>query len=230
MLLAPYGMKGKTVLVVDDNPLISWALGKEFSSLGATVTLTGTGRTALDEIRAARYDLVFLDVHLPDANGIDLLVDIGTLSPGTRLIVMSADATEENRRRAIEGGVFQFIEKPFDISEIRKVLRTVAGDDLPRRKSPRYFCRIPVRLSIVTPVPEEPGLDVHNLTGVMADVGDGGLRVHTDYPLRAGQHLRVRIEAENDPLSKFLPPRRMAEVVWVEPKGGDVTSGLRFLC
>ena len=222
-------MSPKEVLVVDDDSLICWALQKEFASASLAARFAGNARDALAGLRDHSCDVIFLDIRLPDGNGLELLGEIRTLSPDARIVILSADATEENRRRAIEGGVVQFIEKPFDISEIRKVLRTVAGDDLPRRKSPRYFCRIPVRLSIVTPVPEEPGLDAHNLAGVMADVGDGGLRVHTDYPLRAGQRLRVRIEAENDPLSKFLPPRRMAEVVWVEPKGGDVTAGLRFL-
>lgn len=131
MLLPSCGMKGKAVLVVDDDPLIRWALEKEFSSLGATVTLTGSGKTALDEIRATRYDLVFLDIHLPDANGIDMLDSVGTLSPGTRVIVMSADADEENRRRSIAGGAFQFLEKPFELPAVhglvRSALETVPG-------------------------------------------------------------------------------------------------------
>ncbi len=127
-MLPPCGMKEMTVLVVDDDPLVRWGLEKEFSSLGAVVTLTGSGRTATDAIRATRYDLVLLDVHLPDVNGIDLLADVGTLSPGTRVIVMSADAGEENRRRAIAGGALRFLEKPFELSALRILVRGAFGE------------------------------------------------------------------------------------------------------
>lgn len=121
------GMIGRAVLVVDDDPLIRWALEREFSSLGATVTLTGSGKTALDEIRAIRYDLVFLDIHLPDANGIDLLGAIAAVSPATRVIVMSADADEENRQRSMAGGALQFVEKPFDLPVLHGLVRSALG-------------------------------------------------------------------------------------------------------
>jgi len=222
-------MTPQKVLVVDDDNLICWALQKKFASLALTARFVGNAREALAELRDDSCDLIFLDINLPDGNGIDLLDEIRKVAPNARIVILSADASEENRRRAIAGGVAQFIEKPFEISDIHKILRTEAGDVFSKRKSPRYLCRVPVRISIVTPVPEESGFDPHNLAGLMADVGAGGLRIHTEYPLRAGQRVRARIEAESDPLSKFLPPRGIAEVVWVELEGGEVTAGLRFL-
>ncbi len=217
------------VLVVDDDSLIRWALQREFASLALPARFVANTGEALAELRDGRYDLVFLDVNLPDRNGIDILDEIGKLSPDARVVILSADASEENRRRAIDAGVIQFIEKPFDMSDIHKVLRTVSADRFTRRKSRRYFCRIPVRLSIVTPGPEDRGFDLRNLGGLMADVGAGGLRVCTEYPLRAGQRVRARIEPESDPLARFVPPRAMAEVVWVVSKDRDVTAGLKLL-
>lgn len=222
-------MTRNKVLVVDDDSLICWALRKEFASLALPARFVSNAQDALAELSDGSHDLVFLDIHLPDGNGIDLLDKIRNISQNARIIILSADPSEENRRRAIAAGVIQFIEKPFDISDIHRVLRSLTGHYSPTRTFPRYFCRVPVRLSIVTPIPEESGFDLHNLGGLMADVGTGGLRVHTEYPLRAGQRVRARIEAESDPLSKFLPPRGMAEVIWVELREGDVTAGLKFL-
>ncbi len=217
------------VLVVDDDSLIRWALQRELAFLALPARFVGNAREALAELRDGRYDLVFLDINLPDGNGVEILDEIRRISPDAGVVIMSADATEENRRRAIDAGVIQFIEKPFDMSEIHKVLRTVSADRFTKRKSRRYFCRVPVRLSIVTPGPDDRGFDLRNLGGLMADVGAGGLRVHTEYPLRTGQRVRARIEPESDPLAKFVPPRAMAEVVWVVSKDSDVTAGLRFL-
>ena len=127
-MLAHGDMNGKTALVVDDDPLIRWALATELSSLGMTVAIAGTGRTALDVLGAGRHNLVFLDIHLPDANGIDLLGDIATLSPETRVVVMSADADEENRRRSLAGGALRFLEKPFELPVIGGLVRRALGD------------------------------------------------------------------------------------------------------
>lgn len=217
------------VLVVDDDDLICWALKKEFASVALPARFVGNARDALTELRDDSYDLIFLDIHLPDGNGIELLDEIKKVSPETRIVIVSADAKEDNWRRAVAGGAIRFIEKPFDMSEIHNALRSAAGDYSLKRKHPRYICRIPVRLSIVTPVPGKLGFDLHNLSGLMGEVGAGGVAIRTDYPLRVGQNIRVHMVSPGDAFSKFLPPHGMAEVVWVTPQDRDVTAGLRFL-
>ncbi len=217
------------VLVVDDDQLIRWALQKEFASLSLPARVAGSAREALDESCDVAYDLIFLDVNLPDANGLELLPELRKRSPNARIVVMSADAGETNRRRAAEGGISWFMEKPFDFSEVRNLVSTVVEDGSSTRKSPRYYCRIPVRLSIVTPVPGGSGSGPDDLDGLMADVGAGGLKIRTGYPLRAGQRVRARVDAASGPSPECAPLPGMAEVVWVEPRDGDVTAGLRFL-
>ena len=215
----------RLVLIVDDDQLICWALHKELSALNLSVWSSETARDALAEIKDRTYDLIFLDVNLPDANGIELLDQILAISPGTKIIVLSADSDPGNRRRALERGAVQFIEKPFDIHEIHRVARSLIGDYTPRREHPRYFCRIPVRISI--PVENDIGPDT--MSGITADVGPGGLRFHTEYPLRVGQNVRAHLDDANDPFTKFLPPDGVAEVIWVAPDDRSVTAGLRFL-
>lgn len=116
----------KKILVVDDDKLMCWALAKEFAVLNLSSRAVETGAEALSELRRQSYDLVFLDIHLPDSDGVELLGEIGRISPDTKIIIMSGDASEGNRRRAYAGGALQFLEKPFDISEILGILKSAA--------------------------------------------------------------------------------------------------------
>ncbi len=231
MLLTRCSMTGKAVLVVDDDPLIRWALEKEFSSLGATVTLTGSGRTALDEICAMRYDLVLLDIHLPDANGIELLAEIGTLSPETRVIVMSADADEENRRRSIAGGAVRFLEKPFELPVIHGVVRSALGGYSDERRGRRHPCSIPVKFALLSPVAGVKAPGIEDFTGVAREVGVRGIRIATAFPLKEGQAVRLRFgTAGPEDAPQHLTPRDgAAEVLWVVPTPDGFDAGLRYL-
>ncbi len=222
-------MPSKRVLVVDDDKLICWALEREFAGSGHSTHVVENGRDALAELRRRPYDLVFLDIHLPDSNGIDLLPEIDRVSPDAKVIIISGDASETNRKRAYNGGALQFLEKPFDLSEVHDILRSTSGKYQQKRKHPRHICRIPLRISIVAPTPEEAHYDLHNLGGTMADVGSGGLRLRTQYPLRVGQRIRAHVAAGEDPILKLLPPQATAEVVWVASAQDSVTAGLRFL-
>jgi hypothetical protein len=123
----------------------------------------------------------------------------------------------------------QFLEKPFELSEVNSILRSATGDYPKRREHPRHVCRIPLRISILEPAPEEAQLDLHNLLGTMADVGSGGMRLHTEYPLRVGQSVRAHLGAGEDPVLKLVPPETTAEVVWVVPAADSFTAGLKFL-
>ena len=222
-------MSQKKVLVVDDDKLICWALEKEFAGLGLATHVVENGTDALEELHRQPYDIVFLDIHLPDSNGIELLREIDRISPDAKIIVISGDASETNRQRSYNGGALQFLEKPFELSDVHAVLRSLTGQYSRNRKHPRYICRVPLRISIQEPALDEAQYDLHNLSGIMADVGSGGLRLRTEYPLRVGQSIRAHVASGNDPVLKLVPPEAAAEVVWVAPTQDSVTAGLKFL-
>ena len=219
----------KKVLVVNDDHLICWALEKEFAGAGHSTRVVKNRADALSELRRQAYDLVFLDIHLPDGNGMTLLEEIEKISPDTTFIIMSGDASEANRESAFAGGALQFLEKPFDLSEIHSILRSTLGEYPHRRKHPRHICRIPLRISVMEPGPEEAEYDLRNLTGMLAEVGSGGLRLRTEYPLHVGQCIRARVGSENEQFRRFVPPEACAEVVWVAPAQDGVVAGLKFV-
>jgi len=217
------------ILVVDDDKLICWALEKEFAGMGLATRVVENGEEALVELRRHPYDIVFLDIHLPDANGIELLREIDAISRDAKIIIMSGDASETNRERAFTSGAMQFLEKPLDLSEIHSILKSTLGVHAHKRKHPRHICRIPLRISIVEPMPEEAQYDLNNLNGTAADFGSGGLRLHTEYPLRVGQHIHARAGAGNDHFRRVVPPESPARVVWVAPAQDGVMAGLQFV-
>lgn len=217
------------VLVVDDEPLICWALKRRFSGRHMSVHAVGNCVEALGELREKQYGLVLLDIHLPDGNGLDLLKEIHEISPGTKVIVISADGTEQNRQRAFSGGASQFIEKPFNINDITRVIKSSFGEYSEKRKNERYLCHFPLRLEIADPSPAEDPIRLAFLSGVAMDVGRGGLRLYTEYQVRKGQRFKMRIATGDDPLSKFVPPDAVAEVVWVLHQDNRLVAGLRFL-
>ncbi len=222
-------MPQKKVLVVDDCNLICWALEKELKALDLDACIVGNAADAITELRRQRFDIVFLDIHLPDMNGLEILQEIDGISLDVTVIIMSGDASEANRQRAYNGGAVQFLEKPFDLSEVHGILKSLGGEYAQKRKHPRHICRIPLRISILEPAPEEAQYDLHNLIGLMTDVGRGGHRLRTEYPLRVGQRVRAHVAAGNDPVLKLIPPEATAEVVWVAPAQDCVTAGLKFL-
>jgi PilZ domain-containing protein len=156
------------------------------------------------------------------------LEEIGRISPNVKIAIMSGDASETNQESAYAGGALQFLEKPFDRSEIRRILKSTLGKDAHNRKHPRYICRIPLRISIVEPSLEEGQYDLNNLSGMATDFSLGGLRLQTDYPLKVGQYVRVRTDSINDLFRRFVPPESRAEVVWVDAAQEGVVAGLKF--
>jgi len=219
----------KTALVTDDDSLFCWALQKELNFHGLDTRIACTGQECLAAVREKRYELLFLDIHLPDTNGIDLLKTIRKISPDTRIVIVSWDGTIQNKEAALSAGAEQFLEKPFDIGVVTRFLSAVFRKDPCRRKQMRYLCNFPLRLSILAPSPEEAQFFLGSMRGTAEEVGADGIRLNTDYPLRTGQSVLLRIDGEPDPFGKMIPGEAFAEVVWAVSRDNLSTAGLRFL-
>ena len=214
------------LLVVDDDKLVCWALEKEFRSRGLGVHSVGSAADAVVCLGTRNYELLFLDINLPDRDGLQLLEEIRRLAPLLRTIVLSSEASPQNKRRAFAGGALQFIEKPFELSEIVNVVRSALGAFPEKRRQERYRCRLPLRIAVLTPAQDEAELDLRHLSATTIEVGKGGLRLQTSYPLRPGQRLQIGLISRDDPCSDFVPEDAKAQVIWVDPTAEGVTAGL----
>lgn len=126
------GMTSMKVLIVDDNKLVCLGLGRTLGRRNIVHHAVESGENALTEIRGTFYDLVFLDIHLPDANGLDLMQEIRRISPDTKIVILSSDGSESNVRRALAADALRFMEKPFDTAEVMEALEAA----LPRKPAP----------------------------------------------------------------------------------------------
>lgn len=107
------------VLVVDDESLIRWALTEMLGDLGYEVVQAGDGRNALAAIcEATPFDIALLDVRLPDCDDLSLLARMRSLSPSTRIILMSAHGTTDMAERAMDLGAYTFVSKPFELNDL----------------------------------------------------------------------------------------------------------------
>lgn len=107
------------ILLVDDEPTVRRLLTRFLTRLGYEIESAGCVDDALVLIRPGRFDLVLTDLRLPGASGLDLLVEIRARAPGTRMILMSADADVHAASMAIDLGVDQLIVKPFELDDLR---------------------------------------------------------------------------------------------------------------
>src|SRR5688572_10806251 len=107
------------VLVIDDEPLIRWAVAETLGDLGYQVVQAGDGRGAISAIsEAAPVEIMLLDVRLPDSDDLSLLTQLRSLAPAARIILMTAHGTQAMAERAMALGAFTVVSKPFELTEL----------------------------------------------------------------------------------------------------------------
>jgi DNA-binding NtrC family response regulator len=112
------------VLVVDDEPLIRWAVVETLTKAGHQVMEAGDGRSALRALAdAPDIDVVLLDMRLPDCADLTVLSQIRQDSPDTAVVMMTAHATPEFAAQARALGVYDVMAKPFDVTGCEHTLR-----------------------------------------------------------------------------------------------------------
>lgn len=111
------------ILVADDDRAIRTVLSQALGREGYEVRTTGNAATLWNWVQAGEGDLVITDVMMPDENGLDLLPRIKKLRTDLPVIVMSAHNTLSTAVRATERGAYDYLAKPFDLTELTNVVR-----------------------------------------------------------------------------------------------------------
>jgi DNA-binding NtrC family response regulator len=106
------------LLVVDDEKLIRGSLQRALAGLGYEVDAADSSAAALTALARTRFDLVVLDLKLPDGTGLALLRRIVGEAPDTKVVVITAHGTVETAVEAMKLGAYDFIKKPFELDEI----------------------------------------------------------------------------------------------------------------
>ena len=135
-----------SVLIIDDEVEIRESLETLLQMEGYLVASAGSGREGLAQIGERTFDVVLLDLALPDKNGMDVLGEIRLLNSEQAVIMITAYGTVENAVRAMQSGATNFIQKPWDneklLADVRAAIaRTRAEEEnvqLKRALKQRY--------------------------------------------------------------------------------------------
>jgi CheY-like chemotaxis protein len=112
----------KKILLVDDEELLLYSLSKMLRNCGAGVTAVTNGKDALREIQSSSYDICFLDVQLPDANGLDLMKIFREGSPDLKIVIMTALSLNEAQLQSLSDVACQYLPKPFDLDHVQSLV------------------------------------------------------------------------------------------------------------
>ncbi len=138
------------VLIVDDEADIRDSLSSILTDEGYTVTTAATATEALELIKDASYDVVLLDIWLPDRDGLDTLADIRQLPPDRipEVIIISGHGTIEAAVRATKLGAYDFLEKPLSLDRTLIVLNNATQARRLREDNAEFNRQLTARASI----------------------------------------------------------------------------------
>ncbi len=116
-----------SILVVDDEVGMRDMLRWELSAQGYQVTTTVDGQEAIDLVGTTEFDVVFTDLKMPRAGGLEVLRAVQELAPGTAVIIATGFADASSAVECMRLGAFDFIQKPFHTAEaLASIARAVA--------------------------------------------------------------------------------------------------------
>jgi two-component system, NtrC family, nitrogen regulation response regulator NtrX len=138
-------MKQKTVariLIADDEPAIRRAFKDILANEPYEVDLAIDGDDCLEKVKLKPYDVILLDLKMPNKDGMECLKLLPTLSPKSAIIVLSGNQDPNLVAQCFKNGVTDYLEKPSNLFDIIKVIRqAVNADELPKannRRTPQY--------------------------------------------------------------------------------------------
>ncbi len=111
------------ILIVDDEQSYRQLLSLVFEGDGHTIRTASNGREALALLQQGPADVVISDVRMPDMDGIEMLSAVRETQPDLGVVLMTAFASVETAREAFKLGADDFIQKPFDVEELKLIVK-----------------------------------------------------------------------------------------------------------
>src|SRR5690242_7986016 len=195
----PGAEKPKRILVVDDEPNIRSFIGRALAAAGYQIGFAGSGSEGLRHALDEHYDLVILDLVMPDMDGCNVLDQLLRARPDQTVMVLSCVADVTTKVDCLERGARDYLTKPFSLAELLVRIRVRLREDAHLRNEgprPGEAAGEIVRAGSLT-------LDVARL---VADIGQGPV------PLTRLEFLLLRELAEH--YGQSVPKGRLLASVW----------------
>lgn len=118
--IVDYG--GKEVLIAEDNPMNVLVLSKLLEQFGIMADVASNGLEALQKLEKKNYDLIFMDIHMPEMDGIEATQKLRHKNLKMPVIALSANITKKSKDEALSSGMQDYITKPFTRDAILDLL------------------------------------------------------------------------------------------------------------
>ena len=124
------------VMVCDDSIFVRKKMRDILNLLGVSNVIEAeNGQQAVDKYKSENPTLVFMDIIMPEKNGVEALSEIMAFDGGARVVMASSVGTQKNLKDAIVAGAYDFLQKPIETADIARIIKKAAGN-APRRMSP----------------------------------------------------------------------------------------------
>jgi DNA-binding NtrC family response regulator len=129
------GMSAKPkVLIVDDEERFRNTMCKLLTVEGFEASTAGSGQQALEELRQRHYDVVILDVRMPEMTGVQALAEMRRTDPEIEVIIMTGYASVDAAKEIMEIGAYDYLLKPYAIRELVEKIDAAYDRKLARSK------------------------------------------------------------------------------------------------
>jgi len=116
------------ILVVDDEASQRELLAGFLKKMGYTVTTASSGMDAIEKNRATGFDLVILDLKMPEIDGIETIMRMKEIDPETYFVVLTGYGTVESAVQAMKSGAYNYLNKPVNLDELELIITQVRND------------------------------------------------------------------------------------------------------
>ncbi len=122
-------MRPARVLLVDDNRTLCKTMSYILERKGYEVQIAGDGDAAIERVREQAFDLILMDIKMPDLNGVETYRRIKDIRPDVTVLMMTAYAVPDLVQAALKEGAIAVIYKPFDMEDLlKKIGQLVNGN------------------------------------------------------------------------------------------------------
>jgi DNA-binding NtrC family response regulator len=112
------------VLVIDDEPVVRRSVTRALESEQCTVEQAGSGTSGLLALDRQPFDVVLLDLRMPEMDGVETLGRIKERWPDTEVVVITGYPTVETAKQAVRLGAYDYVAKPVGCDEVAQITRS----------------------------------------------------------------------------------------------------------